>query len=262
VIEDVVGRAEQASQEAQREVVRRSGGRVSDSDGICLIHGTNPSWVLANGAFRTDPNLAPAEAIERVKRSFRELDRQPVLMTFERPDADLEAALAAAGWKQVIELPVMVRRSALTDEPAPPARLRWLDADDTADLEALRDVLRRGFAEDEDEVEMVNDLLKEPESIRPPGIAAVIATIDGAPVASAVVFLVREVAVLGWVATVPESRRRGLGRLVTAAATNRGLDDGAAWVTLQASPMGLPLYRSMGFETVTSSRIWLAPAAA
>jgi ribosomal protein S18 acetylase RimI-like enzyme len=74
-----------------------------------------------------------------------------------------------------------------------------------------------------------------------------------------VVYLDRDVAVVGWVGTVPEARRRGLGRRVTAAATNRGFEDGAAWVTLQASAMGLPLYRSMGFETVTSSRIWVAP---
>jgi ribosomal protein S18 acetylase RimI-like enzyme len=239
--------------------VRRSDGRVSDSDGLCLIHGPNSSWVLANGAFRTDPNLAPSAAVERVETSFRELNRRPVLTTFERPDADLDAALATAGWKQVIEIPVVVRRSPLLDEPAPPAPLRWLEADDAADLEALRDVLRRGFAEDEDEVEVVNALPKEPESIRSPGAGAVIATIDDAPVASAVVYLDRDVAVVGWVATVPEARRRGLGRLVTAGASNRGFEDGAAWVTLQASPMGLPLYRSMGFETVTSSRILVAP---
>jgi hypothetical protein len=145
--------------------VRRSGGRVSESDGLCLIHGTNPSWVLANGAFRTDPNLAPSAAIKRVETSFRELNRRPVLTTFERPDADLDATLAAAGWKQVIELPVMVRRSPLLDEPARPAPLRWLEADDAADLEALRDVLRRGFAEDEAEVEVVNALLKDPDLI-------------------------------------------------------------------------------------------------
>jgi hypothetical protein len=61
-------------------------------------------------------------AIERVETSFRALDRRPVLTTFERPDADLDAALATAGWKQVIELSVMVRRWPLLDEPAPPAR--------------------------------------------------------------------------------------------------------------------------------------------
>jgi hypothetical protein len=47
---------------------------------------------------------------------------------------------------------------------------------------------------------------------------------------------------------------------VTAAVTNRGLDLGAAWVTLQASDMGAPLYRAMGYRDVSMSRVWLAPS--
>jgi GNAT superfamily N-acetyltransferase len=256
--EDLAELAAQANQGAHRELARRSGGRVVDEDRLCLVHGTHPSWVIANVSFRTDPSLAPAAVLERVTASFGRLGRRPVLMTFAGPDADLDTALADAGWRHVLELPVMVRRAPI-DSGHPPADSRWLDPGVPADLEAMRDVLRRGMAEDDEEREVMDSLLATADAIRPPGMRAVVASVDDAPAACAAVYRIGDAAVVGLVATVPEARRRGLGRLVTGAVTNRGFEEGAAWVTLQASPMGEPLYRSMGFETVTSSRIWLAP---
>jgi GNAT superfamily N-acetyltransferase len=91
-------------------------------------------------------------------------------------------------------------------------------------------------------------------------VAAAVARLDGAPAAAALVYVEGAGAVVAWVATAPEARRRGLGRFVTAAVTNRGLDLGAAWVTLQASDMGAPLYRAMGYRDVSMSRVWLAPS--
>ena len=50
------------------------------------------------------------------------------------------------------------------------------------------------------------------------------------------------------VGTLPEFRGRGLGTLVSLAALEAGRGDGYRWGVLQASAMGEPLYRSMGFE--------------
>jgi len=61
------------------------------------------------------------------------------------------------------------------------------------------------------------------------------------------------------VGTVPEYRRRGLGDAVSRAATNAGFELGARIVALEASPMGLPLYAKMRYETVAIDRIWLPP---
>ena len=51
-------------------------------------------------------------------------------------------------------------------------------------------------------------------------------------------------------------RRRGLGRAVTQAAVVAGFDRGARIAALEASPVGFALYRSMGFRTITSYRVW------
>jgi ribosomal protein S18 acetylase RimI-like enzyme len=64
---------------------------------------------------------------------------------------------------------------------------------------------------------------------------------------------------VGWVGTLPSFRRRGLGEIVTRAVTNAAFDLGADIVVLEASPMGLPLYEKMGYETVAIDRVWVPP---
>ena len=68
------------------------------------------------------------------------------------------------------------------------------------------------------------------------------------------------VAGIYWVGSLDEARGRGLGRAVTAAATNAGFDLGAEVASLQASPMGGPVYLAMGFETIYDYRLLLSPA--
>ena len=255
-----IDEAIEANRAAFLELTTRTGAVVADRDGLCLYFRLHPSWVIVNGAFRTDPALAPEATIERTTEAFWARRRRPVMTTFGPADDDLERALTAASWVPVIDLPVMVRATPLpTPAAGPGVHVRWLDAGVEQDLAALRSVLRRGFAESDEEQEVVDSVFAKAASISLPGAAAVAVERDGAAAAVAVVYRLGEAAVVGWVATVPEARRQGLGRLATAAATNRGLDLGAAWATLQASPMGAPLYRAMGFETLTSSRIWLAP---
>lgn len=250
---------DQAIQAAYLDMTVRAGGRIVHEDGLGMYFGTHPSWIIINGAFRTDPGLAPGDAIRRTERAFRERGRTPLLMTFGRADADLEAALADAGWRAAVELPIMVRSTTLPPGPAVDgAGLDWLAGDDLVELGVLRDVLLRGYGDGMREV--VNSVFRTIAAIRPPGVAAAIARLDGAPAAAALVYVEGPGAVVAWVTTVPEARRRGLGRLVTAAVTNRGLGLGAAGVTLQASDMGAPVYRSMGYQDVSMSRGWLAPS--
>ncbi len=78
------------------------------------------------------------------------------------------------------------------------------------------------------------------------------------PVASALALRAGEVAGLYYVGTVPEARGRRLGELCTRAATNAGFDMGARTVVLQASIMGEPLYRKMGYELLRYYR-WYRP---
>ena len=70
------------------------------------------------------------------------------------------------------------------------------------------------------------------------------------PIATAMTYESDGVASLQWVGTVPGARTAGLGALVTVRATNLAFEHGASSCTLQASPMGEPLYLQLGYETL------------
>jgi hypothetical protein len=81
---------------------------------------------------------------------------------------------------------------------------------------------------------------------------------DDEPVAIAMTIVTDRVAGIYWVGSVERARGRGLGRALTAAATNAGFDLGADFASLQASVMGEPIYRAMGFEAIYDYRLLMA----
>ena len=79
-------------------------------------------------------------------------------------------------------------------------------------------------------------------------LIAFLAYLDGEPVGIAMTIVTDGVAGIYWVGSLGEARGKGIGRAVTAAATNAGLDLGADVASLQASPMGRPIYEAMGYR--------------
>lgn len=74
--------------------------------------------------------------------------------------------------------------------------------------------------------------------------------LDGVPVSTAVAISSRGAGGVVNVLTLEEARGRGIGTALTWAAVQAGVSRGHEIVVLQATPMGLPIYRAMGFETV------------
>ena len=78
---------------------------------------------------------------------------------------------------------------------------------------------------------------------------------DGRPVACASSWFTAGVGCLGWVASLPEVRGRGLAAACSVAAANEALKLGADVVSLQATEMGEALYRRLGFEEIFAYRV-------
>jgi GNAT superfamily N-acetyltransferase len=93
-----------------------------------------------------------------------------------------------------------------------------------------------------------------------PHVRIAVADVDGAPVAAAAAIGSRDTLGIYAVGTLEHARRRGYGRAVTWTAIEAGV---AAWgstrAILQSSEMGIPVYRSMGFEQVATITIFKRP---
>jgi GNAT superfamily N-acetyltransferase len=245
-----------------REATVRSGGRVLEQDGLTLIVGTHPSPVIINSILRTGPVADPARALEAARAEYDAIGHGVSLMTSAHADEELARAAAGAGWMSVFELVGMILDGPLL-EAAMPAGVSVFEADPVADLAGIRRIEVEGFGESDDERAMIETVFGDPAMIDSPGTATYLARVDdpGAgpqDVAAAIVDRA-PAALITWVATLPEFRRRGLGGLVTAAAANRGFEMGCPAVVLQASPMGLPVYRRLGFRPLGGYTIWEPP---
>lgn len=91
-------------------------------------------------------------------------------------------------------------------------------------------------------------------------VALLVGYVGEVPVATARLSCCGEVGEVMGVVTVPDWRRRGYGVALTWAAIAAGLQRGCAAISLTATEMGFPLYRSMGFVPICTYRTYLPPA--
>ncbi len=256
---DLLARIGRTTVVAWGQYATRVGGRVVIDAGLTFVVGTHPTPIVINTVVRTDPSVAPIELFARSQAFYRAIGHRFTLLTSDHADADLDAAAEANGWLMAAKLPAMLCRSPIPDRPLPAgASLRR--ADPVVDIDSLRAVIREGFASGEDEIAAVEAVFSSPAALEMPDTVAVIASVDGCDAAAAMVDVIDGTGYVGWVGTLPAFRRRGLGELVSRAATNAAFERGADIVVLEASSMGSPLYSQMGYETVGIDRIWLPPS--
>lgn len=104
-------------------------------------------------------------------------------------------------------------------------------------------------------------LVRVEEARRYPGNGLVRfdARIDGVVRGTAELLLTGSVGGVYLVATEEGFRGLGIASVLTAAAVEHALQAGAGAITLQASAQGVPVYRRLGFETVTELRSFSLP---
>ena len=85
--------------------------------------------------------------------------------------------------------------------------------------------------------------------IQSPKVTLYVGRIDGEPVGVSMMFLSSGVAGLYQVEVLPEHRRRGIGTALTLAPMEDARQQGYRIAVLQASAMGEPVYRKIGFKS-------------
>jgi GNAT superfamily N-acetyltransferase len=225
-------------------VFGRARGAVGGSD-RCTFTATGIPAAFFNGAYAagpvTDPDRVVADAIAFMAERgvpwlfwVREGVHDALL------DAGRRAGLTDAGGPPAMAL------ATIDEIPPAPAELDVRLVGDPAGLETFRDLATRGFEMPPE----ISDTLITESLLHDPAIAMVLGSVAGTPVTCALVSITGTTAGIYNVGTPPEFRRRGYGAALTWAAIEEGVRRGCDHSILQASDMGAPVYRAMGFVEV------------
>lgn len=229
-----------------------SRGALEETDGIVLCAGGSWIPVVANGAFRADEAVDGTELVARADAFFGGLGRGfSVKVRDDGKDDDLRRACEDAGLEAFGEpVPQMIRYDPLPDAP-PVEGVAVRVVDDEAGLGAFIAVNAEAYGTYGMPAEVLSDVFDETALILDdPSAHMVVARRGSDALATAMIFECDGVASLQWVGTVPAARGTGLGALVTTVVTNLAFGRGSSSCTLQASPMGAPVYRRLGFDTI------------
>jgi ribosomal protein S18 acetylase RimI-like enzyme len=236
--------------EALRELVRRGGGEVHDRDGVLCYASAHPFPALQDGVMRTHGKVAASEVLVMARDFFGRRQRGFSVMIRAHKDEDLRAAAVAAGMHQLGNGPGMVLDHRLADAE-PPAGVTLRRVATAGDLAAFGDLMGLAYESLGMPREVAPRQFARLETVLAPHIVTFLAHLGHQPAAGAMTIVTHGVAGIYWVGTHPEARGRGLAELCTRAAGNAGFDLGARIASLQASPMGEPVYRRMGYVEVT-----------
>jgi GNAT superfamily N-acetyltransferase len=231
-----------------RAFTERGGGTVQESDGVLTWRSRHPMPFLVNSAVRTDPAITAADVVAIAEDRFTGAFE---LLCLVGRDDDLlaHAATIEARIGEGDPLQVLLDPAALGEVTIPPdVEVRMVtDAAQVADVAAVNRDATTVFDFPED---LFPKVFERPATVLADDVVAVVAYDRDAPVATAQVYFHDFVGQVGWVATAQRAMRRGLGTIVTHSVITSARERGAEVIALQASPMGAPVYRRMGFVDV------------
>ncbi|GAA1872180.1 hypothetical protein GCM10009687_45090 [Asanoa iriomotensis] len=216
-------------------------------DGFCRVGARGTAEVVTglpvptlNGVIQTGPTLDTDE-IAAFADSPRLAQLPWSLQVRGAAEADRVASIAARhGLENRTTQPFMLKDLTGRDEVTGAVR-RVSGAD--------QHLYRRALADGFEAPEHIFDGFSAPALLDHPATRAYVVEVAGEVVATSFGVLVDDLVGVFNIAVPPEHRRRGYGRLATAAVLRDAYPDGAHTAFLHASAMGAPLYASMGFHT-------------
>jgi len=237
--------------EFNRECARATaGGLVHEEDGLVFFVPGHRFPVGFSGMMRTDGNVSAHDAIARTRAFFAPRGHGYTYGLMQHRDADLAAALEADGIGRMSNSPGMAMDARLPDAPLP-AGVTVEKVSGAAAAREFADVTGSAYATMGMPPKIAHKQFADHRFFEQPHVAAFLARVGGAPAAAAMVIVTHGVAGIYWVGTTPDARGRGLAETCTRIAGNAGFDLGAQVVALQASLMGEPIYRRMGYREIT-----------
>jgi GNAT superfamily N-acetyltransferase len=148
----------------------------------------------------------------------------------------------------------LIPQMVLEGPPEPPPSAPGVTVSSVSDARSLDEF--RQVIEDDGTPEYVARRLFSDAFAADPDVELVVASLDGRAVGTSLAIRTDQVAGVYAVGTLSDARRRGVGTAATWAAVASGRAWGCEVVVLQATEMGFPIYRAMGFRTVVRYAIF------
>lgn len=235
------------------------GAAIEAEPGWLFGAGSATHPVISNAAFRRTDDVEAEDFIARAREFFAARDRRfsVWLRAEQAADGDLAAAAEAAGFQAVFEMPEMLLGASLPTEPLP-ANAELLRLSEPDQVPDFWEVAKAAYATNGFPPEVFAGYTRH-EGLLAEDVAAFVAYVDGEPASIAMSIVNNGVGGVYWVGSHERARGKGLGRAVTVAATNAGFELGGEIASLQASPMGKPIYAKLGYETALDYRLLISP---
>ncbi len=169
--------------------------------------------------------------------------------------AGAAARLVAVGLRDVGTVPAMTVDLRLLPPAADQPGLTIRQVESAEDRALWGELAARGTGFEEPAVRALAALEPLIPAARLDGQVRLLADYEGKAVATGALVISGGLAGAYAVSTLPELRRRGIGRAITLHALQLGVAGGARTGFLQSSPMGFRVYESMGFREIFSYRL-------
>lgn len=208
-----------------------------------------------NGVIQTRlaPSASSAEIGSRIAEMVTTFTSRALPMVWwvtpSTSPPDLAAYLTAHGFSTVGTRPGMAVELAVLPEHVPPAPgLEITAVTDTASYETWIEVFAASYGYQAHIAQSYFEVTKDSASGSETSLRRYLAWLDGKPVATTTLFVSAGIAGLYQVGTLPEARNRGIGTAILLAPLLDAQALGLRHAVLFSSPMGLSIYRRLGFK--------------
>jgi GNAT superfamily N-acetyltransferase len=238
-------------QQSYEHLAHALGATFQREEGL-LSFFTDKPLALCNGVIRFEGSKQEAE--KRIEEITREATERQVPMTWllglsPRP-ADLRDRLKAHGWtpdEKVVGMAVELKPTDASERVLP-AGMHIAEVSDHETMQTWLDVFCHGFGFPEVVRNIFFGLYHTYGFIGSHPLCYLLGTRDGRPVGTSLLSLRGGLAGVYAVVALPEARKQGVGTAMTQAAMQVASAKGYGVATLQATAMGLNVYRRLGWQ--------------
>ncbi|MGI8925678.1 MAG: GNAT family N-acetyltransferase [Tepidiformaceae bacterium] len=226
------------------------GGGVAERGGVqCMASGL--PYGSFNRAFVLAPPHDAAAALSWAAERFREWNLPWSVVATPEAEGAIAKAAHVVGLARAGRVPGML----LTPLPAAGNGAPGLEIAPVRDARQADD-FAQAAARSFDSPQEVFAAFCHPRVLETPGLALYVGYCEDRPVATAARYVSHGIAGLLNIGVLPRYRRRGFGEAMTAHAAAGGTPERCLAASLQATPMGRPLYARMGFRQVVEYVNW------